>query len=115
MKYYSIHRNDWTPFFTLLSKLEAGRWMLLEACGYDFGDQFEKEWKQFDGGISYEEQDNALWVHSMELSHEVIHPVRVLSQEDGVRRAVIIEGEDFLQILHFRDPVLLPGRAEQQE
>ena len=108
MGYQTIARDNWGAFFDMLSRMARGRWMQLEIVSQEFGDQIEEDWNLFDG-VSYDEPNDTVWVHSTDIGHEIPFPEEVIVQEQGLTRTLIVRDRDTVQIIHFRDPVLLNG------
>ncbi|MGZ3745080.1 MAG: DUF5335 family protein [Pseudobdellovibrionaceae bacterium] len=109
MYYEVIKKEDWVPYFNLLSKLARGRHIRLELIGSEIGDQIEEDWTLFEG-LYFDMSDEILYVRTPLVEHSILYPQNIMIQEDGLLRALGIRDADGqLQIIHFRDPILLEG------
>jgi hypothetical protein len=107
MDFQTIDKKHWGAYFDQISKMAVGKWMQLEIVDPAIGDQIEEDWMLFEG-VSYDRVEDVLHVHTDVLDHAIPHLENVVSQENGTLKSVSIKDEDGrIQIIHFRDPLLL--------
>jgi hypothetical protein len=108
MEFQNIKKKHWGPFFDLISEMAKGNWVQLEVVGQEIGVQIERQWVLFEGA-SYDPTADTVFFHARAHEHAINHPKDVINHENGSFRSITIRDEDGqIQIIHFRDPVLLP-------
>lgn len=108
MTYETIQKEHWGHYFDIVSKLSQGHHMLLEVVGQEIGDQIEEDWALSEG-FSYDQEDDAIHVYTEDLEHLISRPQEVIAQEDNRLKSISIKSKDgVLQIIHFREPILIP-------
>ncbi|HVK61606.1 MAG TPA: DUF5335 family protein [Bdellovibrionales bacterium] len=113
MNLRTLDRGQWQYYFDLISKVAPGQKLELEVAGLDIGDQIEEEWVSLIG-LSYEPKGDVLTVLTESMDHAIEHPKDIVVAEDGIRVAfvAIADLENHVQILRFRQPLLLQEPAD---
>lgn len=107
MHYESIGKEKWESYFNSLSKAARGREMQIEMIGLDIGDQIAEDWTPFEG-LSYDQKHDTVQVHTQALDHAIASPEEVVAEENGALKSISIKSAGgALQIIHFRDPIVL--------
>lgn len=106
---HEIERGIWADYFNHLSNANQGRQVLIEIIGEELGDQIEEDWSLFEG-LSFDFHSDTLFVRTPILEHSIACPQNIVVREDGLIRAIGIRDADgHLQIIHFRNAVLIEG------
>jgi hypothetical protein len=108
MGYNAIDKENWDDFFRLFSMILRGQQAEIELASLDVGDQIEGEWAALED-ISYDGSEDLLYVSLGEETHLIEDPTDIIvAQQGGSIRSIAIKNADNnLQIIHFRDPILL--------
>jgi hypothetical protein len=87
----------------------------VEAASLDLGDQIVAEWVPL-LGVTYDAQDDLLDVALNGLNHLIRRPREIYVQESpkGVEAIAVVSADGVKQILHLKDPLMLPA-AEGRE
>lgn len=112
----TIPQAEWRPFFDGMANALVGKRVEVEAASLDLGDQIVAEWVPL-LGITYDGEDDLLDVALSGLNHLIRRPREIYVQEGpkGVETVAVASADGVKQILHLRDPLMLPaaGRREQ--
>jgi len=105
-----IDKNSWKEFFEFASKNAKGQQIELEIIGMDIGDQIEEEWVNL-VGMSYDPNEEILFVHTATDDHPILKPQEVVSSVDGsVTHSIAVKDSNgVVQIIKFRTPLRIEG------
>jgi len=111
----TIPQAEWRAFFDGLADALVGKRVEVEAASLELGDQIVAEWLPL-LGVTYDAQDDLLDVAMSGLNHLIRHPREVYLQEGpkGVETVAVVSADGVKQILHLKDPLMLPA-AERRE
>lgn len=103
-----IEKKNWQTFCDNVSKTLRGGQSELELASLDIGDQIEQNWTPFEG-ISYDPNDDALYVHTPDLDHAIQHPQMLTVDQSGgrIRSISIKDSANQLQTIRLKEPLLL--------
>lgn len=111
----TIPQPEWRAFFDGMADVLVGKRAEVEAASLDLGDQIVAEWLPL-LGVTYDAQDDLLDVAMSGLNHLIRRPRDIYVQEGpkGVETVAVVSADGMKQILHLRDPLMLPA-AERRE
>jgi Family of unknown function (DUF5335) len=103
-----LDKAQWRGFLDHMSKLLEGKRAEVEAASLNLGDQIEAEWVPIIG-VTYDPKDDLIDVELEGLDH-MIHKPRELYVENGIGVASlgIVDADGVMQIVKFKDPMMLP-------
>jgi hypothetical protein len=104
-----LNKSEWQAYFERVSKALIGKQAEIEVNSLPVSEQLEEEWLPL-RGISYDPQRDIVEVVLEGLDH-VIHKPRTVSIEHngaGLRSMEVIDGDEAMQTVRFRDPLMLP-------
>jgi hypothetical protein len=106
----TIPQAEWRAFFNGVADALVGKRAEVEVASLDLGDQIVAEWVPL-LGITYDAQDDLLDVALSGLSHLIRRPREIYVQESprGVEMVAVVSDDGLKQILHLRDPLMLPA------
>jgi hypothetical protein len=106
----TIPQAEWRVFFNGVADALVGKRAEIEVASLDLGDQIVAEWVPL-LGITYDVQDDLLDVSLSGLNHLIRHPREIYVQEGpkGVEMVAVVSADGVKQILHLRDPLMLPA------
>jgi hypothetical protein len=106
----TIPQAEWRAFFNSVGNVLVGKWAEVEAASLDLGDQIVAEWVPL-LGITYDGQNDLLDVALSGLNHLIRRPREIYVQESpkGVEMVAVVSADGLKQILHLRDPLMLPA------
>jgi hypothetical protein len=104
-----LDKTQWKGFLERMSKLLEGKQAEIEVASLKLGDQIEAEWVPI-VGLTYDPKDDLIDVELDGLDHMIPKP-RELYVENGVSVASIeiVDADGVMQILKFKDPMMLPA------
>jgi hypothetical protein len=110
-----IPQAAWRAFFDALADPLIGKRVEVEAASLDLGDQIVAEWLPL-LGVSYDAHDDLLDVALSGLNHLIRRPREIYVQEGtkGLEMIAVVSADGVKQILHLKDPLMLPA-AERHE
>jgi hypothetical protein len=111
----TIPQAEWRAFFDGLAGALVGKRVEVEAASLELGDQIVAEWLPL-LGVTYDARNDLLDVAMSGLNHLIRHPREVYLQEGptGVETVAVLSADGVKQILHLKDPLMLPA-AERRE
>ena len=111
----TIPQGEWRAFFDSMADAVVGKRAEVEAASLDFGDQIVAEWVPL-LGVTYDAQDDLIDVALSGLNHLIRRPREIYVQESpkGVETVAVVSADGVKQILHLKDPLMLPA-AERRE
>ncbi|MEX1129427.1 MAG: DUF5335 domain-containing protein [Vicinamibacterales bacterium] len=111
----TIPQAEWRAFFDGLADALVGKRVEVEAASLELGDQIVAEWLPL-LGVTYDAQDDLLDVAMSGLNHLIRHPREVYFQEGpkGVETVAVVSADGVKQILHLKDPLMLPAAERRQ-
>ena len=111
----TIPQAEWRAFFNSVADALVGKQAEVEAASLDLGDQIVAEWVPV-LGVTYDAQDDLLDVALTGLNHLIRRPREIYVQESpqGVETVAVVSADGMKQILHLKDPLMLPA-AERRE
>jgi hypothetical protein len=111
----TIPQAEWRAFFDGLADALVGKRVEVEAASLELGDQIVAEWLPL-LGVTYDAQDDLLDVAMSGLNHLIRRPRDIYVQEGpkGVETVAVVSADGMKQILHLKDPLMLPA-AERRE
>jgi hypothetical protein len=106
----TIPKEDWRPFFDMISKSLVGQRVEVETASLDLGDQIVAEWLPL-VGITYDSHNDLLDVAMVELDHLIRNPRAIVVQESkGSIESVAVEDADGeTEVIRLKAPVMLPA------
>jgi hypothetical protein len=106
----TIPQAEWGAFFNSVADALVGKRSEVEVASLDLGDQVVAEWVPL-LGVTYDAQDDLLDVALTGLDHLIRRPKEIYVQESpkGVEMVAIVSADGLKQILHLRDPLMLPA------
>jgi hypothetical protein len=111
----SIPQKEWQAFFDGLADALVGKRVEVEAASLDLGDQIVAEWVPLQG-VTYDAKDDLLDVALSGLNHLIRRPKEIYVQDGptGVETIAVVSADGVKQILHLKDPLMLPA-ADRRE
>jgi len=105
-----IDKSEWRVFFDLLSKGLVGTRAEIEVASLSLGDQIEAEWLPL-LGITYDPKDDLLEIALEGVDHLINHPTEIWADAAAgeLLSFEVIDGEGVSQIIHLREPLMLPS------
>ena len=111
----TLAQPEWKSFFDSVTDTLLGKRVEVEAASLDLGDQIVAEWVPL-LGVSYDPHDDLVDVALGEFNHRIERPRELYVQEGaaGVESMAIQSGDGVTQVLHLKEPLMLPagGRSE---
>jgi len=106
----TIPQAEWRAFFDGLADALVGKRVEVEAASLELGDQIVAEWLPL-LGVTYDAQDDLLDVAMSGLNHLIRRPREIYVQEGptGVETVAVVSADGVKQILHLKDPLMLPA------
>jgi hypothetical protein len=106
----TIPQAEWRAFFDGMAGALVGKRAEVEAASLDLGDQIVAEWVPL-LGVTYDAQDDLLDVALSGLNHLIRRPREIYVQEGakGVETVAVVSADGMKQILHLKDPIMLPA------
>jgi len=106
----TIPQEEWRAFFDGLAGALVGKRVEVEAASLELGDQIVAEWLPL-LGVTYDAQDDLLDVAMSGLNHLIRRPREIYVQEGptGVETVAVVSADGVKQILHLKDPLMLPA------
>jgi hypothetical protein len=110
----TIPQAEWQTFFDGIAAALLGKRAEVEAASLDLGDQIVAEWVPL-LGVSYDSRDDLLDVALGGLNHLIRHPTDIYVQEGsrGVETIAVLSADGTKQILHLKDPMMLPVHGDK--
>jgi hypothetical protein len=110
MNIRKLDRQEWKPFFELLSKVVEGKQAEIEVASLKLGDQVEAEWLPL-LGLAYDPKDDIFEVALDGLDHLIPRPreIYVDGSPAQLNALEVIDAEGVRQIVKLRDPLMLPA------
>jgi hypothetical protein len=107
-----LDKSGWTDLCDRLTRILAGKRAEIEVASLAIGDQIEAEWVAL-FGITYDHKDDLIEIALEGVDHVIPHPRQLAIQEGpgGLMSVLIVEEDGTEQIIHFREPLLLPPPA----
>ena len=111
----TIPQAEWRAFFDGMADTLVGKRVEVEAASLDLGDQIVTEWVPL-LGVTYDTRDDLLDVALSGLNHLIRRPRDIYVQEGpkGVETVAVVSADGVKQILHLKDPLMLPA-GERRE
>jgi hypothetical protein len=108
-----LEKAEWRPFFDRISKALIGKRAEIEIASLALGDQIEAEWLPLIG-IAYDPKDDILEIALDGLDHLIPHPREIYVDQTGILMSSleVIDGDGVSQIVHLRDPLMLPAPSQ---
>ena len=106
----TIPQAEWRAFFDGLADALVGKRVEVEAASLELGDQIVAEWLPL-LCVTYDAQDDLLDVAMSGLNHLIRRPREIYVQEGptGVETVAVVSADGVKQILHLKDPLMLPA------
>jgi hypothetical protein len=106
----TIPQTEWRAFFDRVADSLVGKRAEVEAASLDLGDQIVAEWVPL-LGVTYDARDDLLDVALSGLNHLIRRPKEIYVQESpkGVEMVAVVSADGLKQILHLKDPLMLPA------
>ena len=106
----NIPRAEWRAFFDGVANALVGKRVEIEAASLALGDQIVTAWVPL-LGVTYDTHDDLLDVALSGLNHLIRSPKDIYVQEGpkGVETIAVTSADGVKQILHLKDPLLLPA------
>jgi hypothetical protein len=110
-----IPQAEWRTFFDGMADALVGKRVQVEAASLDLGDQIVAAWLPL-LGVSYDPHDDLLDVALVGLDHRISHPreIDVEAGRNGIETVAILPADGMTQVLHLKDPLMLPA-AERHD
>jgi hypothetical protein len=88
----------------------VGKRAEVEAASLDLGDQIVVEWAPL-LGVTYDARDDLLDVALSGLNHLIRRPREIYVQESpqGIETVAVLSADGVKQMLHLKDPLMLPA------
>jgi hypothetical protein len=111
----TIPQAEWRAFFDSMADALVGKRAEVEAASLDLGDQIVAEWVPL-LGVTYDAQDDLLDVALSGLNHLIRRPREIYVQESpkGVQTVAVVSADGVKQILHLKDPFMLPAAERRR-
>ena len=106
----TIPREQWRTFFDSIADGLIGKRVEVEASSLDLGDQIVADWMPL-LGLSYDSADDLVDVSLGDLNHLIRKPTAIYVQEgpNGIQTIAVASADGATQILHLKDPLMLPA------
>jgi hypothetical protein len=106
----TIAQAEWRAFFDSMASGLVGKRAEVEAASLDLGDQIVAEWVPL-LGVTYDAQDDLLDVALSGLNHLIRRPREIYVQESpqGIETVAVLSADGVKQMLHLKDPLMLPA------
>jgi hypothetical protein len=108
-----LEKSEWRPFFDQVSKALIGKRAEIEVASLALGDQIEAEWLPLIG-IAYDPKSDILEIVLDGLDHLIPHPNEIYVEEGAglLSSLQVFDAERASQIVHLRDPLMLPAPSQ---
>jgi hypothetical protein len=105
-----LEKQEWRPFFDVMSKLLEAKDVEVEVASLDLGDQTEAEWLPL-LGISYDPRDNVIDIALDGLDHMISKPsdVYIDNGAAALSSIEIVDADGVKQIVKLKDRLALPA------
>ena len=102
-----LPRDEWKSYFNRFYRHSVNHQIEFEVIGLDIGDQIKEEWAELKG-ITYDHEDDALYVMTDPVVHRIQRPVKIFVIEDNGKWGTInvIDHSGFSQIIKLKEPVM---------
>ena len=104
-----LTRDEWNPYFDVMTHALEGNRTEVEVAGLELGDQVEEDWLRLDG-ITFDPKDDALWVYTNVVNHAIAKPreIQVAERGAGIEAVSVSDAEGHVSIVRLRAPLMLP-------
>lgn len=108
MKNRIINKADYTKYFDDFSKKIKNQRVEIEVLGLDIGNQIETESVLLEG-LSYDSENETLFIHTPHLDHAVNHPNKIIAAEEGatITSFSIADRAGYTHLVKFRQPLAM--------
>jgi hypothetical protein len=108
-----LDKSEWRPFFDRISKALIGKRAEVEVASLALGDQIEVECLPLIG-IAYDPKDDILEVALDGVDHPIPHPQEIYIDEttELLNSLEVIDRDGTSQIVHLRNPLMLPAPSQ---
>ena len=115
METREIPDQEREAFFDKVTRAAKGKFVQIEVLGEEIGDQLEEEWTKLDG-LSYDPNDDTIYVHTAPMDHAIHFPVEVVTIEEdlSIKYICVADKEGLIQIIHFQEPLRLQAPLDEQ-
>jgi len=105
-----VKRDKWQSYFDMLTKSLEGKRVTIDVGALKTGEQVEAEDLVL-LGITYDPRDDLIEVSMEDLDHMIRSPrnVQIAFGDKGVEAIQITNKDGGQQIVHLKDPLLLPA------
>jgi hypothetical protein len=102
--------NEWRPFLDQMTHEPSSKWAELEIASLDLGNQIvARDMRLL--GIVYDARNDLLEINLDAIDHLVFKPREIFVDGPPVATVAVRSDDGALQIVHLREPVLLPSHS----
>jgi hypothetical protein len=104
-----LPKNEWRPFFDLMSKALLGQRAEIEVASLDLGDQIVAEWVPLIG-ITYDSKDDLLDVALDRAGRLIRRPQEIDVEEsaEGLKSVAVLDADGTKHVVRMKAPMMLP-------
>jgi uncharacterized protein DUF5335 len=104
----ALTRSDWGSYCDRLSRAVVGRRAELEVASLELGDLVEARWLPL-LGVVFDARSDVLEIALDGVGHSIVSPREIVVEETqrGLVALEIVAADDSVEILRFREPLLL--------
>lgn len=108
----ALPRADWRSYCDRVSKAVAGRGVELDVASLELGDRIEARWLPL-LGVVFDARGDVLEIALDGIGHSIVSPreIHVEETERGLVAIEIVAGNDSVEVLRFREPLVLRQEA----
>ncbi|HEX7236419.1 MAG TPA: DUF5335 family protein [Gammaproteobacteria bacterium] len=106
-----LERADWRSFCDRVSRAVAGRRAELDVASLELGDRVEARWLPL-LGVVFDPRGDVLEIALDGVGHSIVAPRDIVVEETerGLVALEIVAADDSVEVLRFREPLLLGPR-----
>ena len=107
----ALTRAEWRSYCDRVSRAVAGRRAELDVASLELGDRVEARWLPL-LGVVFDARGDVLEIALDGVGHSIVSPREIVVEETqrGLVALEIVAADDSVEILRFREPLLLEPR-----
>ena len=104
----ALTRAEWRSYCDRVSRAVAGRSAELDVASLELGDRVEARWLPL-LGVVFDARGDVLEIALDGVGHSIVSPREIVAEETqrGLVALEIVAADDSVEILRFREPLLL--------
>jgi uncharacterized protein DUF5335 len=109
----ALARADWRRYCDRISQAVAGGRVELDVASLELGDRVQARWLPL-LGIVFDARGDVLEIALDGVGHSIVSPLEIVIEETerGIVALEIVAADDSIEILRFREPLLLDSSPQ---